>query len=205
MRAIGSPPYGRSWRPRNGGPAGPVFGEPTSVYGAGTHDVNFLEPLVDEALKTFPLKFLLGDKAYLAEHVLEHLSRRGLKGVIPVKKRWFERGVFHEAVMELIEFFDRDDNSVFHALYRFRPKIECLFSLLKRMATGYCWSRGRKRKTRADNGPCTAWRNELLCKFIFLNLRATVTLEWETGVRIDYLVPERRFPVPANPVISSAA
>lgn len=36
----------------------------SGVYGSGTHDLNFLEPLVETAIATFPLEYLLGDKAY---------------------------------------------------------------------------------------------------------------------------------------------
>jgi len=57
----------------------------------------------------------------------------------------------------------------FHEVYRLRPKIESFFSMLKRAADGYCWSRGRPHKDadgrRIENGetPCTAWINEALC------------------------------------------
>ena len=95
---------------------------------------------------------------------------------------------------------DRNNNRDFHEVYRCRPKVETLFSLLKRLARGYCWSRGRKRKPNAEQ-PCTAWINETLCKLIYLNLRTTVTGEEETGVQIDYCVPFRRFPSPSEPLL----
>lgn len=50
-----------------------------------------------------------------------------------------------------------------------------------------------------------AWINEFLCKFIYVNFRMTVNLEEETGVRIDYLIPSRRFPPPDEPLLKSAA
>jgi hypothetical protein len=56
--------------------------------GTGTHDINFVIPLVEEALQTFRLEFLLGDKPYLSENVLGWLWQRSIKAVIPVKMRW---------------------------------------------------------------------------------------------------------------------
>lgn len=162
-----------------------------------------LKSLVGTGLRTFPLEFLLGDKAYLTEDMPDWLWSLGLQAVIPIKKKWFreEKQAYGEALMHLIEWFDRNQNRNFHEVYRLRPKVEGLFSLLKRMADGFCWSRGRKRKVSNADEPCTAWVNEMLCKFIYMNLRTTVTLEEETGVRIDYLVPSRRFPAPDEPLI----
>ena len=47
----------------------------------------------------------------------------------------------------------------------------------------------------------TAWKNETLCKFIYMNLRATVLLEEETGVDIDYRLSSRFFPPPDEPLL----
>lgn len=49
--------------------------------------------------------------------------------------------------------------------------------------------------------PCTAWINETLCKLIYMNLRATANLAAETGYKIDYCIPDRRFLEPADPLI----
>lgn len=179
----------------------------SGTYGKGTHDVNFIKPLVEKAIRDFPLQFLLADEAYLSEEMPEWLAARGLKAVIPIKKKWFkdEAGAYNEALSHLVAWFERNQNRDFHEVYRLRPKIECLFSLLKRVTEGYCWARGRKRSVRNANEPCVAWMNEVLCKFIYLNLRATVTLEEETGIKVDYLVPSRRFPQPDEPLLQRAA
>jgi hypothetical protein len=67
---------------------------------------------------------------------------------------------------------------------------------MKRVADGYCWSRGRPHRD-ADgairyggnsDSPCTAWRNETLCKVIYVNLRRTVEYEVSTGYRMNYLL-----------------
>lgn len=109
--------------------------------------------------------------------------------------------MYNLPLMHLLDWFGRNNNRDFHEVYRLRSKVECLFSVLKSCADGYCWSRGRKRETKNANEPCTAWMNELLCKFIYTNLRTTVRLEEETGVRIDYLVPSRAFPEPDEPLL----
>lgn len=179
----------------------------SGVYGPNTHDVNFVEPLVETAIKTFALEYMLGDKAYLTSVMPKWLADRGIKAVIPLKKRWFQEGtrLYNESLTDHIDWFKRNENRDFHEIYRFRPKVECLFSVLKRTAQGHCWSKGRKRKTKNANEPCTAWINELLCKFIYMNLRTTVNLEQETGVKIDYCVPSRRFPQPDEPLLKKRA
>lgn len=62
---------------------------------------------------------------------------------------------------------------------------------------------GRKSAVSNSNGPCTAWMNELLCKFIYINLRMTVTREEMTGVKANYLVTDRFFPVPTEQLIAA--
>jgi hypothetical protein len=96
----------------------------------------------------------------------------------------------YQAAKQLVEWYDQLPR-LFDEVYRLRPKIEGLFSLLKRVADGYCWSRGRPR---TDVPVSTAWQNELLCKFIYLNLRTTVQLEEQTGVDVGYV--RREVPVP---------
>ncbi len=172
-----------------------------------THDINFLRTLVEKALRSFPLEYLLADKGYLSGPVLDWLWEGvQMKAAIPVKKRWFrdESKEYSVAIRNLVEWFDRNNNRDFHETYRCRSKIETLFSLLKRLARGYCWSRGRKREQELNSTkPSTAWINEVLCKLIYLNLRTTVSLEEETGVKIDYCIPFRRFPKPTEPLLKS--
>ena len=43
--------------------------------------------------------------------------------------------------------------------------------------------------------------NELICKFIYVNLRFTVELKEETGVTIDYVAQSRHFPAPDEPLL----
>jgi hypothetical protein len=174
----------------------------------GSHDINFLKALVTKALETFNLQFLLADKAYLATEHLDWLWEKSIKAAIPLKKGWFQEAgaSYHQAIIELVKWFNEDNNRSFHEVYRLRPKIEALFSILKRMSQEYCWSRGRRSEASKNaDEPCTAWINETLCKFIFLNLRTTVSLEDETGYEIDYTLPSRHFPAPDVPLLNRAA
>ena len=179
----------------------------SGVVGEGTHDIHFLKPLVEAALPAFPLQYVLADKAYLKEDILDWLWSLGLKAVIPLKKGWLQdkTRVYRQALIELGCWYDSNENRDFHEVYRLRSKIEALFSLLKRIADGFCWSRGRPREGGNQAQPCTAWINEVLCKFIYLNLRTTVLLEHETGYRMDYTLPDRHFPAPNEPLLKKAA
>ncbi len=175
--------------------------------GVGSHDINFLKPLVAEACRTFPLQFLLGDKAYYGEHHLNWLwNEYGIRAFIPVKKNIIGRATNQYEFNPVADLIQRYDGSRrdFQEVYRLRPKIEGFFSMLKRLADDYCWSRGRPRDIKNADDPCTAWKIETLCKIIFMNLRATVTLQEETGYQIDYPIEERFFPPPAEPLIAAA-
>jgi len=163
-----------------------------------SNDINHINGLIEAALPRFNLRFLLADKAYLSEDIIGMLWRKCIKAVIPVKSRWDPetKKVYYEPCKELADWYDSKPRR-FDEFYRLRPKIEGLFSLVKRLADGYCWSRGRPRE-----GPVsTAWENETLCKFIYMNLRTTVQLQEETGIEIDYQLSSRFFPPPDEPLI----
>lgn len=172
-----------------------------------SHDINFAKPLVRAARKVFPLEFLLGDKAYLSEEIVGWLFKKGIKAVIPVKRGWQKetKKLHYEACVELVEWYD-ERQSDFHEHYRLRPKIESFFSVLKRMAQGYCWSRGRSSsQVKNSDTPCVAWINEALCKFIYINLRTTILYEKRTGYTADYQIAERFFPPATEPLLIAAA
>jgi hypothetical protein len=121
-------------------------------------------------------------------------SKMGMQAVIPIKKRveGNKKKAFYEPFHDLVQWFDNRQVD-FHHTYRLRPKVETFFWLVKRVATGYCWSRGRRRAdangkvTTNSVTPCTAWINETLCKMIYVNLRLTVQYELATGYQMNYL------------------
>jgi hypothetical protein len=164
--------------------------------GKGSHDANFLGPLVEATQDKFALRYVLADKAYLSEKIIGGLFDMGIQAVIPVKKRWDFKNAkqYHEPLQHLVQWYD-ERSADFHEYYRLRPKIEGFFSLVKRLADGFCWSRGRPRKDAKgvvipiENAlePCTAWINESLCKLIYVNLRLTVEREISTGYQMNYL------------------
>jgi hypothetical protein len=158
------------------------------------HDINFVLPLLEKVTGNFSLRYLLGDKAYLSEQIVGRLFHMGIQAVVPIKKGWdgLNMKQFYEPYQALVRWYN-DHQADFHEHYRLRPKIESYFSLVKRVAEGFCWSRGRPRKD-ADGypvgnskEPCTAWINETLCKVIYVNLRLTVQFEIATGYRMSYL------------------
>jgi hypothetical protein len=55
--------------------------------GAGTHDINYIFPLVEKARPACDLRYVLADKAYLPEKVVGTLWQAGIQAVIPIKKR----------------------------------------------------------------------------------------------------------------------
>jgi hypothetical protein len=181
--------------------------------GRGTADINFVYPLIERALEVFNLQVLLADKGYHSfEHIRQLWTTYGIRAFVPVKKNIVrrERTEIWDPVTELIIMFD-DHQREFHEIYRLRPKIEGFFSCLKRIAGEHCWSHGRPRKLPdgqiipVDNSlsPCTAWKNETLCKLIYMNLRTTISLQEETGYVVDYLGDRIFFPEPAVPLIAA--
>jgi len=125
-----------------------------------------------------------------------------MRAYIPVKRAVLKRErleVFDPVVEDIIMLDEHP--KAFHEIYRLRTKIEGFFSVLKRIASDYCWSHGRPREGTNDRGPSTAWINETLCKFIYLNLRTIVTLQEETGYEIDHTVADRFFPPPIEPLV----
>jgi hypothetical protein len=163
--------------------------EISGSIGADTHDSKFVLRLVERANKVFRLKCLLGDKAYLSEEIVGVLREWGIQATIPLKKNSdpSTKKDYYEAYADLAERFDNRQTE-FHEIYRLRPKIESFFSMMKNVADGYCWSRGRRHAGLANaNTPCTAWVNESLCKLIYCNMRTTVRYELFTGYTMNYL------------------
>jgi hypothetical protein len=121
--------------------------------GVGSHDVNFLLPLVEMAEGVFKLRHILADKAYLSEQIVGSLFEMGIQAIIPVKKRLDFKNAkrYYEVMQQLVQWYDSRPAD-FHEYYRLRPKIESFFSLLKHFAGGFCWSRGRPRKERRRGG-----------------------------------------------------
>ena len=136
--------------------------------------------------------------AVLSAYRLQRTSPEGLISGGDHTKREYQ-----DAATHLAEWYDGRQRD-FHEVYRLRPKIESLFSALKRVTSSYCWSRGRHRAgiKNADE-PCVAWINETLCKLVYMNLRTRVVHEVMTATAIDYAIPERCFPELSRPVLAA--
>lgn len=159
------------------------------------HDVRFYKPLVSAVMRTFSLTHILADRAYLSEETLGWSDEQfGIKAVIPIKKKWDPdtKQRYYEVCREAVERYDKRRKE-FDEEYRFRAKVEAVFSVIKRMFCGYLWSKGRPNEV-DENGLCQAWRNETICKIIAYNLRCAVIQEKKTGVETNFLIPNRFFP-----------
>jgi hypothetical protein len=168
-----------------------------------TADVNFWRPLTTTAKAVWSrLQFGLGDKAYLSEANIQHTADLGMRPIIPIKRNWNPTTKKSKAALELYELYTKDI-AVFEEIYRYRGKIEGVFSAVKRVCGHYIWSRG----TRWPYGPPTrkqferartAYENEILAKFIVLALRRLVTLEKLHDAEIDFSNSESLQPLPAE-------
>ena len=153
------------------------------------HDSLYYKNLVNSAAEVFPLKYILADKAYLSEEIVGWSYKvHRIKAVIPIKKKWdaeTKSKEYYEICRQLVDWHD-NDRKRFDEIYRFRVKVEAVFSVLKRMFHGYNWSKGRRNKPFGGAEFSQAWRNETLCKLIAYNLRCAVTQENQTIHRASF-------------------
>lgn len=159
------------------------------------HDSLYYEKLVSTAMKTFSLKYVLADRAYLSERILGWSKEQfGIEAIIPIKKKWDAdtKSRYHEVCRDAVDRYD-NRRKQFDEMYRFRAKIEAVFSVIKRMFYGYVWSKGRANEG-AHDGLCQAWRNETICKIIAYNLRCAVIQEIDKGIETNFLMQDRFFP-----------
>jgi Transposase DDE domain len=165
-----------------------------------TADVNYWEPLLRAAATAWTLNFALGDKAYLSEKNIQAADDLGIRAVIPIKRAWRRETKTSKAAQELYDLYV-DAIEVFEEIYRYRSKIEGVFSAVKRVCGHYLWARG----SRWPYGPPskeqferarTAFENELLAKFVILSLRRLVTLEQLHDELIDFSNNDSLQPLP---------
>ena len=159
------------------------------------NDILYYEKLVSTAMRTFSLKYVLADRAYLSERTLGWSKEQfGIEAIIPIKKRWNAdtKNGYHEVCRAAIDRYD-NKRKKFDEIYCFRSKIEAVFSVIKRMFYGYVWSKGRANDGARD-GLCQAWRNETICKIIAYNLRCAVIQESDKGIETNFLMHDRFFP-----------
>ena len=153
-----------------------------------TADVNFFVDLLRAALQVgWKPKYAAADKAYLSDANVDGAKKLGVQAVIQMKKNSKRRG--SDAFKELYDFFT-DNPDAHEEIYRYRVKVESVFSALKRTCGHYIWARGPrlpKNPTEADYTQINTSRlNEVLAKFIVHNLRQTVMLEHLYGVKMNY-------------------
>jgi hypothetical protein len=148
-----------------------------------TADVNFWPRLIRNAASVFPgLQYALGDKAYLSDVNIGVCDELGIKAWIPIKINCNPTNKTSTGVIELYDTYTQH-NEFFEEIYRFRSKIEGVFSSMKRTTSSFFRSHG----TRVPKGSVfteqqvaranVAFENELLAKCLIHSLRRIVVLE----------------------------
>ncbi len=148
-----------------------------------TADVNFWPRLIQNAASVFPkLRYALGDKAYLSDDNIIICDSLGIKAIIPIKVNWNPTNKKSTGAIELYDMYTQH-NDAFEEIYRFRSKIEGVFSSMKRTTSSFFRSHG----TRVPKGEVftdeqvaranVAFENELLAKCLVHSLRRIVVLE----------------------------
>jgi hypothetical protein len=142
--------------------------------------------------------YAAADKAYLSDKNVYEASQEGVRAVIQMKSNSKRIGKTKkdgksQAWIDLWDFFT-DHPDAHEEIYRFRGKIESVFSALKRTCGHYTWARGArlpKNPQESDFFKISAARqNEMLAKMIVHNLRQTVKLEFLHDEVVDYSVPD---------------
>lgn len=193
-----------------GGVTGVVSGVIVSAYKRGvsqndeverTADVNFWGPLVRMAASVWDLKYALGDKAYLSDKNLEIALKLGIQAIIPIKAKWDIATKNSPAAKWLFEIYTTNI-AFFENIYRYRSKVEGVFSAVKRTCGHYLWARGvalpKDREPTRDEIPRArlSYETEIVAKFLVLNLRTLVMLEELHGEKVNFAAHRAFQPIP---------
>lgn len=165
-------------------------------------DVNFWGPLVRSACALWSeIAYAAGDKAYFSETNIAVCDELGIKPIIAIKKNVTRAGQRLASAIEMFEFY-KNFPELFHELYRYRVKIEGVFSSMKRTSSGFFRSRG----TRVEKGKVAseaqvaqvsdALEIEMLAKCVVHNLRRIVTLEQLHDERVNFKFNTAFTPLP---------
>ena len=175
-----------------------------SNQGVLVADVNFWEPLVQEACGLWSgIKYASGDKAYHSEHNIAVCDKLGIKPIIAIKKNVTLSSQKLASARELFELY-KDTPDIFHELYRYRVKIEGVFSSMKRTSGAYFRSRGTRVKKnsvaskRQVDQVAHAQEIEMLAKCVIHNMRRMVTLEQLHNERVRFSFNSAFTPLPAE-------
>jgi hypothetical protein len=167
----------------------------------GSADTNFFDRLLKFATKVWDLKWVLADKGYLSEDNIQAANARNLRALIPIVSTWKIENARSEEMRKLINLY-RNDNATFQEKYRYRTKIESVFSAIKR-TTGY-HSRTRFRKADVAEALSDVQFvgrgriNELLAKCVTHNLRQLVRLEHLHADRVNFDADRAFEPLPTE-------
>jgi len=164
-----------------------------------TADVNHFVSLV-KAMKQvgWKPKYAAADKAYLSDSNVDGALKLDVLAVIQMKVNSKRIGKT-QAYKDLYDFVT-DHPEAHQAIYRYRSKVESVFSSVKRTCGHYIWARGPRLPKNATEDDYlkvdVARYNEVLAKYIIHNLRQTVMLEHLHDERVDYAADLAFTPLP---------
>ena len=174
--------------------------ETTLNLGESTNDTTRFEALARRAASTWDVTHFLADKGYLSERNLVIAGELGAQAIIPIKKNWKLETKKAKEAAALYELYTQR-NEQFEELYRYRSKIECVFSAIKRTTGHFARSRGLNQDTLTTatvDRIGVARENEMLAKFIIHNLRSIVVLEEFHNMQMNFAA-DRTFEPLNNP------
>jgi len=172
--------YGRERTSRNYVKLHALVGTKTNVIGAATvtdrdrNDYTQFAPLIAEAAKTFTIKEVSADKAYIGRSNLAAAVAVGAEPFIPFKSPAYDdpTSPLWSKLFHLYHY--RADEFLPH--YHQRSNVESTFSMLKRVFTDTLRSKGFEAQT-----------NELLLLVVAHNIRTLVHSIFELGVTVPGL------------------
>ena len=168
-------------------------------------EINYFERVVLASKATWPrLAVVLGDALYSDNPRISAASAAGLRLISPTR---YARGAYQstDAARWLWDFYNEPDRFVegaaFDDVYRYRSKIESVFSAVKRTMGWHLRMRLSHADTAAPESKTAEWiglgrENELLARFIVWNLRVLVLLEELHDQRVDFALETRFRPIP---------
>ena len=182
-----------------------VAGVVTSLNtGESSHDTNFYGELLAYACRAWDPKWALADKGYLSALNVALTEARNMIPIIPIMSNWNVDKDHPEGVTALISmYFDHPE--LFDELYRYRSKIESVFSAIKRTSGWHTRAHFRPiqdveiakyaidpRIAKIGIGRV----NEIKARFVAHNCRQLVTLEHLHETRVSFVANGRFAPLP---------
>lgn len=136
-------------------------------------DSPYLKPLVEGTRRYFDMAEVSADKAYISRANLETISAVGAMPFIPFKSNTSGKARGSHVWSKMYRFF-KEKAEEFGEHYHIRSNIEATYSMVKRKFSNHL----KSKRT-------TAQINEILMKFLCLNICILIEESFERGIEID--------------------